>query len=190
MTSRPIEKLCEEIEAELCRDEGGPRVAELLRRYAAANADWQRFALFDPSIYARNLVYASERYELLVICWNVGQKSPIHNHQGQRCWMAVLEGAVEETLFSMPEKRGAPLRPGLERTFASGQLAFITDDIALHEIRPSGGRRAVSMHLYSRPIRRCQIYDRESGEVVLRELCYYSVNGVPVAASPVSSGPS
>jgi cysteine dioxygenase len=176
MNDPAMDGLVEQLDRELARDPRGGQVAALLEGYAGVAADWRPYALFDPRTYARNLVRASEVYELLVICWQAGQASPIHDHQGQRCWMAVLEGTIEETLYREPAGRG-PLIRGPVRCYGRGSVAFITDDMGLHEIRPVGGP-AVSLHLYSRPIRECRIFDRDSGEVTERALVYHSVAGV------------
>src|SRR5262249_7439545 len=44
--------------------------------------------------YTRNLIYKCELFELLAICWEVGQVSRVHNHQGQNCWMAAPIGRL------------------------------------------------------------------------------------------------
>src|SRR5688572_24237888 len=115
---------------------GGAKVAGLLARYAAEQGDWRDYMRFRDECYARNLVSASELFELLVICWQAGQVSPIHDHQGQRCWMAVLDGGMRETQFHAAPS--GPLRVGRTAVFEPGQVAFIQDEIALHEIAPAG----------------------------------------------------
>src|SRR5688572_30516840 len=102
MQPLPLLELCQDVSREFQLDPKGPRVASLLARYAAAHADWRDWTMFDADCYTRNLVHREEHYELLLLCWGAGQKSPIHNHQGQRCWMAVLEGEISETLFELP----------------------------------------------------------------------------------------
>lgn len=155
---------------------GGARVAGLLGRYAAEQADWRDYMRFRDECYARNLVSASDLFELLVICWQPGQVSPIHDHQGQRCWMAVLDGGMRETLFHA-DGRG-PLRVGRTSVLERSQVAYIQDEIALHEIAPAGTTAGVTLHLYSRPIRECRIFDRQTGQVSVRGLAYHSVEGV------------
>lgn len=182
MKSSPRTLLCEELTREFARDLKGPGAVDLLSSYARTNQDWREWAMFDTGCYTRNLIHREEQYELLLLCWGAGQKSPIHNHEGQRCWMAVLEGQVAETLFHFPEEpapgRSAMIRPkGPGRIYSQSQVAFITDEIALHEIAAAGGAPAVSLHLYSRPFSTCQVYERETGRVAVRQLSYYSVHG-------------
>src|SRR5262249_58039895 len=52
------------------------------------------YVRFDRNHYTRNLVYACPKFELLALCWEPGQRSHIHNHDGQRCWMMVPVGRL------------------------------------------------------------------------------------------------
>ena len=44
--------------------------------------------------YTRNLIDKTPLYELVAICWEVGQVSSVHNHRDQNCWMAVPVGKL------------------------------------------------------------------------------------------------
>lgn len=188
MQPQVLHELCQALTREFQRDPKGARAASLLAEYAKSQTDWREYSMFDAGGYTRNLVHHEPAYELLLLCWGPGQKSPIHNHQGQRCWMAVLEGEVVETLFEMPLDRAPLAQKGEPRGLTRGGVAFITDEIALHEIASGGGRAAVSLHLYSRPYSTCQVYDRETGRVDLRQLGYTSVRGVRGAANVPVTG--
>ncbi|HUR28421.1 MAG TPA: cysteine dioxygenase family protein [Planctomycetota bacterium] len=182
MQPTPRTLLCQALTREFARDPKGPGAVDLLSSYARTHQDWREWALFDSECYTRNLIHHEEHYELLLLCWGAGQKSPIHNHQGQRCWMAVLEGQIAETLFHFPEasasSASAVIRAkGPARLYAQSQVAFITDEIALHEIAAAGEAPAVSLHLYSRPFSTCQVYERETGRIAVRQLSYFSVQG-------------
>ena len=54
----------------------------------------QRYIFFRPERYTRNLVFKNEFFELLVICWNIGQRAPVHGHEGERCWSRVEQGSL------------------------------------------------------------------------------------------------
>jgi cysteine dioxygenase len=154
-------------------------VARILSEYTATQDDWKRYALFRPEMYTRNLVARNEHFEMLILCWSENQASPIHNHAGQNCWMAVLEGTIEEALYSPPSGNGAgPLTVRNTKLYSPGRVAFINDDIALHRVRPSAGGRGISLHLYSKPIDVCNIYDEATGRIVESPLVYHSVEGI------------
>ena len=52
------------------------------------------FLTWDRQHYTRNLIDKTPLYELIAICWEVGQTSSVHNHQDQNCWMAVPMGRL------------------------------------------------------------------------------------------------
>ena len=173
----PIQTLVEDLKAAIRGHEGGGRIASLLSSYGREHDDWRSLALPDPSCYTRNLVELNDDYELLILYWSPGQRSPIHNHEGQDCWMAVLEGPVEEAHFAFPEGPG-PLGAGPVKTFDTGQVAYIHDDVGLHEVGTVPGHHAVSLHLYSKPYDACNCYCPETGTFTRTPLSYYSVRGV------------
>jgi len=49
---------------------------------------------WDRQHYTRNLIDKTALYELIAICWEVGQSSSVHNHRDQNCWMAVPIGRL------------------------------------------------------------------------------------------------
>lgn len=182
----PILSLQLELAREFERDPRGSHVARILSEYSAAQDDWRRYALFDPEMYTRNLVARNEHFEMLILCWSENQASPIHNHAEQNCWMAVLEGAIEETLYSPPAGNSpGPLSVRNTKLYSPGRVAFINDDIALHRVRPAAGGRGISLHLYSKPIDACRIYDEATGRVVESTLVYHSVEGIVTPRSGV-----
>ena len=172
--SHPLDQLCHDLAAEFQKDPKGKRVADLLGRYAEENGDWRDWTFFETERYTRNLVHRCGDFELLLLCWDHDQSSPIHDHDGQQCWMAVLDGTVEEVHYR--EKDGQ-LVEGAVRRFQRGQVAFIQDEIALHLVRAGAGGRGVSLHLYSNPIDACRIYEEGTGESRWIEVGYHSVRG-------------
>lgn len=183
-----LDQLLHDLDQELCTDPKGPRVASILANYADTSADWREFARFETDRYTRHLLGATERFELLLICWDAGQVSPVHNHEGQRCWMGVIEGCLAEEHFAMPDPghRG-PLDVGHRREFEQGKVAYISDEIALHRISTAPSTRSVSLHLYALPIRECNLYCDRTGNIERRRLAYDSVRGVPSGSSVPTS---
>jgi len=158
----------------------GKRVADLLREYAESGTCWRNWAHFVPERYSRNLVHRSETFELLLLCWGEGHASPIHDHSGQQCWMAILDGELEEVHYDEPRDGSTrPMASGRIRRFSAGGVAYIHDDIALHLIRPAPGTRGVSLHLYADPIDACRAFDPATGRATPVEVGYHSVRGVP-----------
>jgi len=183
LADKPMDKLVRDLIAAFDEHGDGDVIAALLENYAKNNKDWQEYAHFCPHKYSRNLVARTKMFELIVLCWREGQKSPIHNHEGQRCWMGMLDGQLEETYFKFKNTgctRGSgPLEQTESRALDPGSVGYITDDIALHVIRPLT-KTAVSLHLYSYPIPECSIYCPATGTVTRRRMGFFTEFKKPV----------
>ncbi len=46
--------------------------------------------------YTRTLVGYDEQFIVLLLCWEKGQSSPIHDHAGSSCWVKILTGTLDE----------------------------------------------------------------------------------------------
>ena len=59
------------------------------------------YLTWDRQHYTRNLIDKTPLYELIAICWDVGQVSSVHNHRDQNCWMAVPIGRLQVENFHL-----------------------------------------------------------------------------------------
>src|ERR671923_1544926 len=59
------------------------------------------YLTWDRQHYTRNLIDKTPLYELIAICWEVGQASSVHNHRDQNCWMAVPMGRLQVENFHL-----------------------------------------------------------------------------------------
>jgi cysteine dioxygenase len=88
-------------------DSAGVNVQDLqdaMLAYTSCDADWTKFALADSSrAYTRNLVdNCNGKSNLLILVWNPGKSSPIHDHANAHCVMKILKGTLKETLYAWP----------------------------------------------------------------------------------------
>lgn len=179
--SAALDRLVDDLCREFRRDARAPGAPALLTSYARAHEDWRPFGFFDAQRYTRHQVARNADFELLVLCWGVGQASPIHNHEGQNCWMAVLDGEVDELQYKWTN--GAPPVLSRETRLPRGEVAFIRDEIALHVVRSKPGTSAVSLHLYAKPYDACNVYCERTGQVTRKSLGYDSIRGKRVLAA-------
>mmetsp|Transcript_32952 Transcript_32952/g.75894 ORF Transcript_32952/g.75894 Transcript_32952/m.75894 type:complete len:159 (-) Transcript_32952:749-1225(-) len=73
----------------------------VFRRVELTPRDLATYAHFEPTRnYTRNLVATDgKHFTLLLLCWNPGHESPIHNHPCDGCWMKVVKGTVQECRY-------------------------------------------------------------------------------------------
>ena len=143
---------------------------ELMRSYESAESEWHSYAFSDPSRnYTRNLVDEGNgksnlvRFQSikpavaiplltnldtqLIVVWNPGKSSPIHDHANAHCVMKILKGSLVETLYAAPEDETARCcAPRATQTtcYKKDEVTYICDDIGLHKIGVSVTHWAMS----------------------------------------------
>lgn len=122
------------------------------------------YLVFNPHRYVRNRLHNGPAYQALVLCWRNGQRSPIHNHRGSHCGVKVLRGVATETLF-MRAPNGLVL-PFSSRELPIGHTCASADE-DVHQISnlQAGGADLVTLHLYSPPLLRMDMFSLESPAV-------------------------
>lgn len=164
---------------------------ERLRRFLQempVNADsLAPYLTWDRQHYTRNLIDKTPLYELLAICWEVGQISSIHNHRDQNCWMAVPIGRLQVENFRVVHQDLNSGRCQLQTTntveMNLSQPCAVDPLEPVHRVinpRPFN-QRAVSLHVYSRPFDSCVVYSAEQGTCGEIQLHYNTAYGKPVA---------
>lgn len=180
--SRTWDELVADIEIALSGEEAEiETIKDILTSYVSSPADWKKYAMFDPLKYTRNLVSdGNGKYNLLILAWDVGKSSPIHDHAGAHCFVKMLSGNLEETLYSNPNEEGKPLIEKSLTIVGPNDVTYIDDGIGLHRMaNTSHTEPAVSLHIYSPPYKECQVYDeRSSSKKPSGCMTFYSRGGV------------
>jgi cysteine dioxygenase len=162
---------------------------EPLRRFLQENPvnpnSLAPYLTWDRQHYTRNLIDKTPLYELMAICWEVGQTSSVHNHRDQNCWMAVPIGRLLIENFHV-----------VHQDIALGKCAIeVTETVEMNLAHPCAvdplepvhrvlnprefNQRAVSLHVYSRPFDTCVVYSAEQGTCGEIKLHYATEYGKP-----------
>ena len=70
------------------------RLLTYFRETAVDRSSLAPYLHFRPDTYTRNLIYRDGLVELMAVCWQPGQRTVIHTHNGQLGWMSVEQGAL------------------------------------------------------------------------------------------------
>jgi cysteine dioxygenase len=126
--------------------------------------DLADYLVFRPERYVRNLLHTGPAYQALVLCWRNGQRSPIHNHRGSNCGVKVLRGVVTETLFA--RAGNGLIFPVSSRDLPPGYICASADD-DIHQVSnlQAGGADLVTLHVYSPPLLRMEMFALDSPAV-------------------------
>ena len=139
---------------------GRPEIGELRRRLERLEItfdDVAHAAQFSPEGYQRNLLREGTNWHALILCWDSGQRSPIHDHARSVCGVRVIRGVATETIY--------------ERT-PSGQLKAVSScdlpegavcasrDADVHQMSnlQAPGTQLITLHIYAPPLREMKQY--------------------------------
>ena len=127
------------------------------------------YLTWDRQHYTRNLIDKTPLYELIAICWEIGQVSSVHNHRDQNCWMAVPIGRLQVENFRVVHQ---DLNAGRCKLEPADMIEMnLQHPCAVDPLEPvhrvlnprQFNQRAVSLHVYSRPFDTCVVYSPEQG---------------------------
>lgn len=141
------------------------------------------YMFWSPDFYTRNLVYKDEQFELMVVCWEKGMASRVHDHAGQKCWMTVPVGRLRGQNFAVTEMDDSRSFCRLVETntfeLSDCQSAKVELEEPIHQVLNLAefDQRAVSVHIYSRPFDSCISYCRDTDTFKTVPLYYHSIAG-------------
>jgi cysteine dioxygenase len=153
------------------------------------------FVHFRKDMYTRNLVYRDDQLELMAVCWQPGQRTVIHTHNGQLGWMGVEQGALavvnykwigcnasdNQNVAGMDCLAGATEldidRREVQECYPGGPINTVDKVQTIHQVVVQGKEPVISLHVYSRPIDSCVAFDMEKRTCYRRVLQYYSKYG-------------
>ncbi len=153
------------------------------------------------AMYTRNLIYRDDLFEVMAVCWQKGQRTVLHTHNGQLGWMMVDRGIAEVTNFKWAGCNAAEgqhqdgldclagaseiqlTRERVETCGRGGHVNSVDRERTIHQVAVIGNEPVVSVHIYSRPIDSCVAFDLERPGCYRRQLRYFSRFG-DVVMSP------
>jgi cysteine dioxygenase len=161
------------------------RIIQFLTNTPIAADTLTPYLTWDRQHYTRNLVDKTPLYELITICWDVGQVSSVHNHRDQNCWMAVPIGRLMVENYHVVsqdiEKGTCRLETAETVEMNPTHPCAVDPQEPVHRVyNPREfGQRAVSLHVYSRPFDSCMVYSPEQGTCGEIKLHYTTEYGKP-----------
>ena len=102
--------------------------------------------------FQKNLIQRDNDFEMFLINWPIEYESKIHNHADYGCLMKVLQGNLQENIYS---KQLDLLETKFKR---KGDVSYIDDSIGYHSINTLNDLSSVSIHIYSPPLHKTDYY--------------------------------
>jgi len=168
------------------------KIYDYLISFEIRSEDLKKYEQWLPDRHTRNKIFRNEMIEVMLICWPIGAITPLHTHNGQLGWMTMIEGRLvvenyNKTSCNKPENEmvvGMDCIAGAtqiemeklltELAVPGGPLNTVDKKQTIHRIiNPAEwNERAMSVHVYSKPIDSCVVFDMENQRCFRRDLKY------------------
>ena len=114
---------------------------------------------FHSEKYQRNLLIRTPNFEVLLLCFEPKQGTPIHDHSGSACGVMVIEGTATEVSYEITTT-GRLVESGTADLPAGGVVGSQDNDI--HSLgNTQVGERLITLHVYSPPLGSVGNYSRQ-----------------------------
>ena len=167
-------------------------LSNYLAHYTLSQEAIDQYQHWSDEKHTRNKIFRNDAIEAMLICWNIGNRTPLHTHNGQLGWMTMLQGRLLVENFRLrecnkPENQevvGMDCLAGAsyidmealdtELVAPGGALNTVDKHHTIHRISnlPEWNQRAISLHIYARPIDSCVVFDLEASRCFRRDLKY------------------
>jgi cysteine dioxygenase len=168
------------------------KIYDYLINYEIRSEDLKKYEQWLTDRHTRNKIFRNEMIEVMLICWPIGAITPLHTHNGQLGWMTMIEGRLvvenyhkvscnkpeNEMVVGMDCIAGATQiemqKQQTELAVPGGPLNTVDKKQTIHRIINPGewNERAMSVHVYSKPIDSCVVFDVENQRCFRRDLKY------------------
>ena len=135
----------------------------MLGSLEVSDEELAKYCTWSSDQYGRTTVEELPSFELVVICWEPGQSSVIHDHAGQQSWYRVLRGTLREEVYYRPTSTPEPLTPKSSDDYDTGALGYMNDAQGVHRLFNASSERTISVHLHAGSFKEVNQYDAETG---------------------------
>lgn len=134
---------------------------EVLERIRIPEQEFLPYCRWNDKHYTRNCIARTAEFELLLICYEPGQRTSIHDYATEEAWVHPVSGAViEERYEAGPD---GPLRKVSSAKLDPGSFSYLHNGRSIHRYVNPAGARSITLNLYARPLQNWKVYDERSG---------------------------
>ena len=157
-------------------EEERTKYTTILKSMQLPIAEFKKYATWSEDCYTRNCIAENEDFELILICWDKEESTEIHDHGGEECWVYVLEGEFKEYIYK--EDDLGKLKIIKKNIMKPGDISYMIDFMGYHNLENTSDDKSMSLHLYAKPIKNCNVYNLKKNKFECKELTYDSVQNL------------
>ena len=120
---------------------------------------------FSPENYQRQILYRDSNCEIILVCWQPGQFSSIHDHGDSLNVTRVYRGVLTSRTFTRNDLVPGESSPLLvqEKYLQPDELVGV-DRTQIHQLANTLEQNLITLNIYAKPLQQMQVYNSMSGQ--------------------------
>lgn len=163
-------QLLDNLVSSLTNEEDPKRFGDIFQSINLPIEAYSNFCSWSSESYTRNCIFENEKFELILICWQKGQSTLIHDHGGEECWVKVVKGSFKETIYNLNKNNKLTKVKALVSNV--NEVTYMIDFMGYHRLENLSDKNSISLHLYAKPIKICKVFDEDSKQFIHKKLSY------------------
>lgn len=106
--------------------------------------------------YQRQILYRDSNCEIIVVCWQPGQSSPIHDHGDCLNVTRVYRGTLTSRTYILNNKFFPLLEE--EKDLQANELVGV-DYAQIHQLANTSNQNLITLNVYVKPLQQMKVYD-------------------------------
>ena len=123
-------------------------------------AELANYCMWNDRRYTRNCIARTSEFELLLVCYEPGQRTSIHDYDTEEAWIKPVLGTVLEERFHLVENGGIELMRSAQ--LCIGSVTHLSHGSSIHRYTNTSGGRAATLNLYARPLLKWKVYEERA----------------------------
>ena len=146
---------------------GQTYVLDVMSRVKIPREEFENFYTWDDARYTRNVLARTEDFEVLLICWEKGQSSPIHDFNAQEAWIHPVQGMLREERFKINVDNDRLEK--VSNTLLGDEEFSYMKQIGIHRYSNAYESRSVSLNIYRKPVTEWHVYEEQSSNSIMMQ---------------------
>ncbi len=148
-------------------DDCGNHVLDVMSGVKIPREEFERYYSWNDEKYTRNILARNSDFEVLLICWEKGQSSPIHDFNAQEAWVHPVQGMLREECFKINADDDR-LEKVSNVLLGTDEFSYM-NQIGIHKYSNAHNARSVSLNIYRKPVTEWHVYDENSSNSTMME---------------------
>ncbi|MBD3637527.1 MAG: cysteine dioxygenase family protein [Crocinitomicaceae bacterium] len=145
-------------------------VIDIMNQADIPASEFENYYTWNDNHYTRNRIAKTDKYEVLLVCWEAGQESAIHDFDSHEAWIHPICGQLREERY-IQAKNSNELIKVSSVVLKKNDFSYMRD-VGIHRYSNIYGARTVSLVIFSPPLKKIRVYDKESGAGTWQQIWY------------------